>query len=541
MQLTSFRVQLFRNIVDSDDIKVDKNTCLVGKNEAGKSSLLEALHRLNPAKPATFNELDDYPRWLLKQHQLQGKIGDAIPIMATFQATPEESAKLEDRFGKGVVRDWKLIAQRKYKGNIETIIDVDFNKFYNAFSSQHLGTIKEKVEQIEDTAGLISSLDSIASEHVEATSEPSADARSAKQAKDTLIKILGGNANLEDAVRNSMTELLPKTFYFAHYANLAGRYNLDEILPIMGQARTGDPDKAARETAADFLKLAHIDPANVQVWDFERWNAELEAVSGMLTDLVQNSWKQNKFLRLRVTLEPQPIGNNTQRFLQFRVEDTRQNFTSRLDRRSTGFQWFVSFIASFFEFQANKNVILLLDEPGLSLHARAQMDLLESIDSKIANDRQVVYTTHSPFMILPNNLAAVRIVEDNGPPKGGTVTNDAGVISDPDTLFPLQAALGYDIAQNLFIGKRTILVEGVSDYIYLSVISTYLRSKNRASIPLDSRLLPCGGATNIPTFIALLGGKLELVVLLDGNAQRQKINVAILEGRLKETNVISVA
>jgi hypothetical protein len=120
------------------------------------------------------------------------------------------------------------------------------------------------------------------------------------------------------------------------------------------------------------------------------------------------------------------------------------------------------------------------------------------------------------------------------------VTNDAGAISDPDTLFPLQAALGYDIAQNLFIGNRNILLEGTSDFIYLSVISSHLSGLGRASIPNNSRLLPAGGATNIPTFIALLGNKLGMVVLLDGKSQRQRIDASIAQGRLKAGNVISV-
>src|SRR5581483_907361 len=124
-------------------------------------------------------------------------------------------------------------------------------------------------------------------------------------------------------------------------------------------------------------------------------------------------------------------------------------------------------MAAFFEFEKEKNIILLLDEPGLSLHARAQMDLLDSIDNNLTKGRQVIYTTHSPFMVRTAALDRVRIVEDKGPELGSTVTNDAGSTSDPDTLFPLQAALGYDIAQSLFIGNRNIVLEGTSDFGYL--------------------------------------------------------------------------
>ena len=75
--------------------------------------------------------------------------------------------------------------------------------------------------------------------------------------------------------------------------------------------------------------------------------------------------------------------------------------------------------------------------------------------------------------------------------------------STPDTLFPLNAALGYDIAQNLFIGRRNVLVEGVSEFIYLTAISGHLANNGKPGLPIDCRLVPAGGAANIPTFLAL--------------------------------------
>ncbi|MFN9799991.1 MAG: hypothetical protein ACK54P_08250, partial [Bacteroidota bacterium] len=127
------------------------------------------------------------------------------------------------------------------------------------------------------------------------------------------------------------------------------------------------------------------------------------------------------------------------------------------------------------------------------------MDLLDAIDQHLTVGRQVIYTTHSPFMVRTEALHRARIVEDQGPELGSVVSNDAGTIKDPDTLFPLQAALGYDIAQNLFIGSHNIIMEGVSDVIYLKILSTFLSSKGRTSLPEIARLLPAGGATDIST------------------------------------------
>jgi predicted ATP-dependent endonuclease of OLD family len=326
---------------------------------------------------------------------------------------------------------------------------------------------------------------------------------------------------------------MPKTFYFGQYSQLQGRYDLAQVTPALNAPVVDE----SLQAAADFLRLARINQHNVENWDFEASNAELESISSLLTQRVRANWKQNPHLKLVVKIESL---QNNQRFLQFRVEDTRHDFTSRLDRRSTGFQWFISFIASFFEFEKNANIILLLDEPGLSLHARAQMDLLDAIDKHLTKGRQVIYTTHSPFMVRTERLDQVRIVEDQGPGKGAVVFNDAGITKDPDTLFPLQAALGYDVAQNLFIGHENIILEGVSDMIYLTSISAHLEGENRNSLRPTARLLPAGGATDIATFIALLGAQLEVVVLLDGNAQRQRIDNAIAQGRLTAQRVLSM-
>jgi predicted ATP-dependent endonuclease of OLD family len=536
MKLTSFHVRVFRNVVDSGEIKVVGNTCLVGKNEAGKTACIEALHRLNPAKAASFDLLDDYPRWLKKEHELTGEITDATPFTATFELTDDDVADIEDEFCAGVLKSKEIVASRKYDAEIELQVQIDFNAFIKWFNDKYATSIAKKIKAT-NSEELMKAFGSLSAEITPDTNEPTDDAREAKQAKVELEKILKNNSSLTAALNSHLLPLLPKTFYFSVYSQLRGRYNFNEVFPAIAK---GSNDEQI-QTAADFLKLAKITAESVQAVNFEESNAELEAVSSLLTKRVKDNWKQNPHLRLQVKIESvQNQQGNMDRFLQFRVEDTRHDFTSRLDRRSTGFQWFVSFMASFFEFEAEKNIILLLDEPGLSLHARAQLDLLDSIDKNLTKNRQVIYTTHSPFMVRTEALDRIRIVEDKGPEHGSTVTNDAGTTSDPDTLFPLQAALGYDIAQSLFIGNRNILLEGVSDFIYLSVMSSHLGAMGRANVPSNARLLPAGGATNIPTFLALLGRSLDIVVLLDGNAQRQKIDNAIADGCLKKANVLSI-
>ena len=98
----------------------------------------------------------------------------------------------------------------------------------------------------------------------------------------------------------------------------------------------------------------------------------------------------------------------------------------------------------------------------------------------------------------------------------GTKISDTVQEKDPKTLFPLQAALGYNVAQNLFISKNNLLVEGVSDLIYLTVISDLLKENNKVGLKDGVTIVPVGGLDKVTTFISLLGAnKLNIVCLLD--------------------------
>lgn len=162
--------------------------------------------------------------------------------------------------------------------------------------------------------------------------------------------------------------------------------------------------------------------------------------------------------------------------------------------------------------------MILLDEPGLSLHAKAQSDLLRYIREKLQPNYQVVYTTHSPFMVDPDHLLDVRTVEDMVV-KGeslGTKVGDRVLSKDVDTIFPLQAALGYDITQTLFVGKHTLLVEGPGDLLYLKWFSRALESLKRTGLDQRWVVSPCGGIDKVASFITLFGGnKLDVAVLTD--------------------------
>src|SRR5690606_20798695 len=113
------------------------------------------------------------------------------------------------------------------------------------------------------------------------------------------------------------------------------------------------------------------------------------------------------------------------------------------------------------------------------------------------------YTTHSPFMMDSAKLHEVRTVFDSLDPKTGSIISEAIKEKDSDTLFPLQAALGDDIAQNLYISKNNLLVEGPADLLYLTIMAGVLESVGKKGLRDDVTIVPVGGLDKVATFISL--------------------------------------
>ena len=143
-------------------------------------------------------------------------------------------------------------------------------------------------------------------------------------------------------------------------------------------------------------------------------------------------------------------------------------------------------------------------------------------------------------MVQTGKLERVRVVEDRGREIGSAVSGDV-LSTDPDTLFPLQGALGYDLVQNLFISPNNLVVEGTADYTYLTVLSDFCREQDRRALDPRWSIVPVGGADLIPTFVALLGHHLNVTVLVDARKEgHQRLSSLAEKGYLKHKRIITV-
>lgn len=207
-----------------------------------------------------------------------------------------------------------------------------------------------------------------------------------------------------------------------------------------------------------------------------------------------------------------------QQYLKVVVED-ELGVEVELDQRSEGFQWLVSFFVVFFAEAADayENAILLLDEPGLSLHGLKQREFRNTI-SRLGRDNQLLFTTHSPFLVGPDELDLVRVVEM--PNRGdGTKVHSEVTSSNPAALLPLQEALGYDLAQSLFSQQRNLVLEGLTDYWYLESVAQLLADAGAVTLNEKVALVPANTAGKVVYFATILHAhNLKVAALLDSDA-----------------------
>lgn len=544
MRLKNVHVTNFRCIEDSEPFKIDQVTCLVGKNESGKTALLHALYRLKPHVPVgVLDPVADYPRRVWADFKSRHPGGKAVAVSTTWSLSDEDRDQLRPLLG-GIAENLKdLVCTRAYEAkSVEWTL---------AFSEKEAIAAVLKAASVKSTWGASTTLDEVRGGIATLGDAATPDA---KKLAARLAKIPAGTT-LTAAVGARLTDLMPTFVYFSNYDRLPGQVALSDLQ----QREANNQLDAADRTFIAFIEQTSTTVKELAtVAQFEPINAKCEAVSNKISAELRKFWKQNRRLKVRfsrMAAEPKdPPPYNAGNIFRIRIENQLHEVTVPFDDRSAGFVWFFSFLVVFSQVtqRFGDNVVLLLDEPGTSLHGKAQGDLLGFIRDRLRERHQVIYTTHSPFMVPPDDLLSVRLVEDvviekegeDPIVKGTKVGSDVLKVSR-DTLFPLQGALGFEITQTLFVGANTLLVEGPSDLLYLQVFSQELRDRGRT--PLDARwtICPVGGLDKVMAFMSLFGAHQVRIAALVDVALGQKKKVSELEKHaidvLRSGHVLSVA
>ncbi|WP_035558082.1 ATP-dependent nuclease [Hymenobacter sp. IS2118] len=499
MKLLQFRVENFKSIKDSGWVQVGQLSCILGTNEAGKTNLLQGLWKLNPANDEPIVPLSDYPR--KKYASYEATEGAEEFITADFELTGPQAAKTAEsgapfsivRFSRlyhGKYRCWGLNSQSVA---VRAISGDEFQIYFKQIPH---------FVYFSDYGNLDSE---IYLPHVIENSKRT-DLGEGQRAKARSLDVLFKYVQLKPKEILELGQETP-TQQLNHY----------------GQAVQAQP--TAEQIDADRAKK-------------KKREILLTSASSQLTQAFREWWKQGDY-RFRF----QADGNH----FRIWVSDDRRHEEVELEGRSRGLQWFFSFFLVFLVEAKNShhNSILLLDEPGLSLHPLAQADLIKFFAS-LSEENQLIYTTHSPFLVEPNNLANIKAVyvDDAGQSTVSSNLRQGSKVAE-HSIYPVHAAIGLTVSQGLLLGCQPVLVEGPSDQIYLQLIKNLLSGQNKYRHDRDLVFVPTGGVSGMKPIISILAGRdnaLPYAVLDSDKPGRDKENQ--LKGGLykdEKNKVIGIA
>jgi len=484
VKLTNYRVTNFKSVIDSGWIDCQNVTTLVGVNEAGKSNLLLALWKLKPAHGGKIDILHDMPTSLLSE--LRSKEDTTPFISARFSLDGEDISE--------VFSDPHCF--------IENLSEIVVTRFYDGHYECRLN--EEASIQIEEEA-------------VEETDEDT-----------TGNQVCSKRMPMrEDDVRAAIVDALPSFVYYSNYGNLSSRVYLPNATTwLSGGSIPGINQKEDQiRTLRVLFDFVNLSPKEIQelgrnpsefarsrgssspteeelekaAKDKEQRTILLNSASNKLTKEFKEWWKQGSYI-----FRLQADGD----YFSIWVSDEKRPAEVDLEDRSTGLQWFLSFFLVFLvEAQGdNEGAILLLDEAGLSLHPKAQRDLIAFFD-ELAKSNQIVYTTHSPFLVDTDNVdrcVAVYVDKAGNTVASNNLRDGAGSLEE-NSVYAVHAALGLSISDVLLLGCQPVIVEGPSDQYVLGAIKQKLISEGKIKPVHELVFLPAGGNKGITAIAGVLG------------------------------------
>lgn len=531
MRLVAVTVQKFRNFVEPQRIEIEQDvTALVGKNESGKTTVLKALHRLNPANGDAhmFDLVTEYPRWRLSRDRRNDPdIADTRPVTAEFCVEQDDIDVLAGVLPAPLLTTTKVFAARTYSNEYQVWVETDLSAVIAAAGAD-ASVDDEDVAELLDEADLDAAI--AKAKELAKTLKADAPARAKVvagfAAAAEKYRYHGGyGAPIEQEQVDAIAARLPRFFYFSNYSLLPGEIDLTKLAK---KAQAGEELSGQEQTVVSLLAHAGVAPSDFLDTNYDSRKAELQAAAVDLSREVFDYWRANTDLdvvfdddNVPVTETPNAAPVN-HRFLKIELRDGRHgNVETNFATRSTGFRWFFSFFAAFSAYlHTDKPVVVLLDEPGTRLHGDAQKDFVRYIFDELGAAKQTLYTTHSQFMVDPTVYEKLRAVQDKATRDNqgaGVEVSKVNLRADRDTVLPVESALGYSISQHLFLGSgQHLLVEGSSDFIYLMRMSAYMESRKKQALSPKLAIIPVGGINNMPAFVALMGRRLEVSVLVDG-------------------------
>ena len=504
-------------------------TAVVGANESGKSHLLSAIEKAITAKDIRQRDLCRYsPFFSVERGRtswphlgLRWSSPTDVEVAAIRAAAPDSPADIPSFL---MFREGPEVLRLFFPKNTGTPIEVTLTGTEaKAFGRDFL----PRSFEIKADVGLPSAV-------------PLAWLRDAIKPS-SVLATRRGRASLLEAGAYILDNLPPDAQQFVGVA--ANLYpNFSGWRAASRDAGEGENPKAL-ELARDLLvRLALVDPDRladlakaIDEGDDGHANALVSRINQQLARHLNfpKFWVQDRDFSIKVS--PRDVD------LVFTIQD-RTGTEYTFAERSHGLKYFLSYLiqAQTREPSPDRSEILLMDEPDAFLSAEAQQDLLKIFDGFAdpegdARPIQVVYVTHSPFLLDKNRAERIRVLQKGRASEGTRVIRNAS----RNHYEPLRSAFGAFVGETAFIGSCNLLVEGAADQILLAGASRFIRAQSGGgrSDSLDLNrivIVPCGSASQMPYTVYLVRGrdteKPPVIALLDSDKAGRDAATALRGG-----------
>ncbi len=506
MKLTKFRIKNYKSIVDSGDCYFsDKLTILAGKNESGKTSVLEALEDFhqdktirNEAKPI---DGDGVPEVSISFALSHSEVNDVhAEIKTDISASKGATITLTKRF-----------ASTTYEIDADSRRQIGLQSIYENSKKQTSSSVK-KIEALIKSAGSEVVFPKLDKQTLDAYK---AELAAFKSQNSSLTDVIAEIANIEKVADDSSEREKSAANFVAEFVKSQLPYFIlfssfdDEFPKSIPIASLSTNEWAKDLEHVSTFSITKMASANQQ----EQVNHE-NTVNVDFTEKFDKYWTQDK-----IKLQVKKDGPDVNFWI---VENNKLYYPSQ---RSKGQQWYLSFYVKIVaRLQEDKPNVILIDEPGLYLHAKAQKDLLQVLMAH-TNENPVVFSTHSPYLITEENLENVRLIEKTADGSKILGKIHAHPTADKETLTPILTAIGLGINDSItnLDQKNNVVVEGAEDTFYLRAFKE-LEKKD-----LKVNFMSGGGAPNMGIVGTILEGWGANVHYLYDNDQGKKDGVKNLK------------
>ena len=537
MKLKKFRITNYKSIIDSGICSLSSDlTILLGKNESGKTAILEALRDFDrqvlsipddafpvsgssdEPKLEMFFSMDEEDLKNIREItgiKLEEKISSYIlengialekDSRATYHLKDEKLLELLDAVNQGQ----RYFIRREEKKLIELLTGYSIPELD---LDAPVPVIQDRVQQLFVTIKSILPL--LKDENLQQAVVESL--RYIKQESKNLPEE-EPQRNVITLFLNTAVDRLPHFIFFNEFNGI-----LPFEIPLS--------EIKSNQAVMDFARIAQLDIDKViATEDTQRRLNILNHHSAAISGDFLNYWGQNK-----MELVIWPEGEK----LLFGVKEADKTEIFKVDQRSKGFQWFLSFYLRL-NSQRGKNNIILIDEPGMNLHAKAQIEIIKVLESMSAQDNQIIFSTHSPYLLDNLRLDRLRLVIKDVQ-KGTVIESNLSMSADNETLMPLMSVLNMNLSRRLSgldDGRKHIIVDGLANYYFLEGLQACVKDIAWG----DCHFIPAADRTDIRQMASyMVGCNIAFKVVLEQDAGSRDLSGLLKNSfGLDDTHIIFI-